>query len=356
MLMRTLRHLRGHLYFLRGHFTSFSPCHCTREVSPHMLRCLRYVIIAAVFASFVITAREAHGVVIDKIVAVVNGEIITQREIAWHLIPMYEQYRKEYTGRRLEKKMTEAEDAVLNQLIDDKLVLSEAKNNGIEVTNKESESKLQTVKNNFGTEDQFRDALAIQNITLSELRSRFKNEIMKSKIVRKEIGWNITITPSEVREYYDTHIDEFKIPGKADVRNILIRKEDSGRTKKESRFLIEKIKELLEKGEDFGEIAKEYSEGPNAKEGGDLSSIEKGQMIKKIDDAVFSLEGDGISDIVESSIGYHIFEVTKKVPAKVIEFKIARPEIEDLLYKRKIDKRLKKWLNELRKNAYISIK
>jgi peptidyl-prolyl cis-trans isomerase SurA len=306
------------------------------------------------FTPLIIT--DALCVVIDKIVAVVNDEVITQQEINQHLLPIYDEYKKEYTGRRLENKMAEAKDMILDQLIDDKLILAEAKRQKIEATDKEIEIKLQEIKNRFETEEQFREILARQNISLTELRDRLKSDIIKSKLVRREVGWKIAVTPSEVRDYYDTHIEDFTEPEKRRVLNIVIKKTKKGRAKDETIFLIKKIKELIEQGQDFEELAKEYSEGAHAKKGGHLGLVEKGQMIEEIDDAIFLLKVGEISDIVESSIGYHIFKVSEIILAYSIDFEVAKYEIEDLIYREKIDKNLKKLLKRLRKNAYISIK
>lgn len=311
-------------------------------------------VILVTFAIAVTT--EALCVVVDKIVVVVNDEVITQREVTRLLVPIYEKYEKEYTGKKLENKMLEAEDTIIDQLIDDKLILSEAKRRGIEATEKEIERKVQTIKERFNTEEQFREALAKENLSLSELRDRATNDTIKSKLVQNEMGGKVVITPSEVRKYYDDHIGDFTESAKALVLNILIKKKNEERKEEESKFLIEKIKEFAKRGDDFEALAKEYSEGPNAKEGEKMGLVEKGQMIKEIDDAIFSLEAGGISDIVKSPLGYHIFKVTEKTPEKVIDFEIVKYEIEDLIYKEKIDKNLKKWLKELRRNAYISIK
>ena len=314
------------------------------------------IIAVAALVCVVLASGDALGVVIDKIVAVVNGEVITQREVTWLLIPIYEEYKGEYTGKRLEVKMVEAEDNILNQLIEDKLVLSEAKRLDIKVSDEEIEGKLDAVRSKFGTEEEFRDVMARQNVTLSELRERFKSDLIKSKLVRQKVGWGATITPSEVREYYDAHKEEFMSPEKVRAFNILIKKRGDKQVKGEAIFILEKIKESLDKGKNFEELAKEYSEGPNADGGGGLGLVERGQMIKEIDDVIFSIGEGEVSDIIESPLGHHLFKVTEKIPANVIEFEIAKDEIEELIYRNKIDKNLTKWMRELRKHAYISIK
>lgn len=298
---------------------------------------------------------NASGIVIDKIIAVVNGEVITQREVAQYLFPIYEEYQKEYTGKNLDDKMVEAEDMVLNQLIQDKLILSEAKKAEIKAEDDEVDERLQKIiKDKFGSEEKFREMLAFQNVSLTEMRETLRNDIIKSKIVRMKVGYKVVITPSEVRQYYDQHITEFMEPEKAEVLNILIRKKPDA--PEESKESIKKVKAILDEGRDFEETAKQYSEGPNAKGGGGLGLIRRGEMMKEIDDVIFSIPAGGMSDVIETPIGYHIFKVTRIMPAESKDFDSAKTEIEDAIYQKKINKNLEKWLKELKENAYISIK
>ncbi len=331
-----------------------------------------WIKIVAIAAVFIFTAPYyAHPVVVDKIVGVVNGEVITQREVMQSLFPLYEEYKKEYTGKKLEEKMVEAEDMVLNQLIEDKLilaedmvlnqliedklVLSEAKKEGIKADDAEVEARLNgMIKERFGSEANFREILTIQNISLSDMKEALRNDIIKSKIVRQKVGGRIVITPSEVRLYYDAHLNEFVEPERAEVFNILVRKKDQKDEK--AKELIKKIKTLLDKGEDFEVMAREYSEGPNAKGGGGLGLIQNGEMMKEIDETIFALAPGNISDIVETPIGYHIFKVTQILPATSKDFDSAKNDITEEIYRKKIDKNLAKWIKELKENAYISIK
>ncbi|MDD5679675.1 MAG: peptidylprolyl isomerase [Candidatus Omnitrophica bacterium] len=311
-------------------------------------------IVAAVLIIMAMAA-EAPCVVVDKIIAVVNGEVITQQEMAQYLYPLYQEYQKEYTGKSLEDKMVEAQDMVLNQLIQDKLVLSEAKKLGIKADNDELDERIERlIKDKFGSEEKFREILTIQNISLSEMRETLRSDIIKSKVVREKVGWKVIITPSEVRQYYDQHITEFVEPEKIEVYNILVRKKAGH--EEESRELIKRIKVLLASGQDFTEMAKKYSEGPNAKNGGSLGLVKRGEMIKEIDDAIGTLTPGSMSDVVETPIGYHIFKVTQIVPARSKDFNSAKPEIEEAIYQKKINRNLEKWLKGLKENAYISVK
>jgi len=116
--------------------------------------------------------------------------------------------------------------------------------------------------------------------------------------------------------------------------------------------LIEKIKHFVDFGKDFEMLAVEYSEESVTGE----RLVKKGEMIGVIDEAVFSLKNGEVSDIIKSPIGFHLFKVIEIIPGQLIDFDLAKDDIENLLYRQKIDSNLNAWLNRLRNNAYICIK
>ncbi|MBN1871963.1 MAG: peptidyl-prolyl cis-trans isomerase [Candidatus Omnitrophica bacterium] len=312
----------------------------------HVISIVLFFLCIVIFAGSI-----CEAVVIDKIRVIVNDEVITQREVDRILYPAYNAYMQEYQGERLEAKLREAEQAAINQLIDDKVILSEAKRQDVKATEKEIDEKLDLVKKRYENDEEFRQALKDGNLSLSELRNSISDEVIKMKLVRQEIGWKLRITPSEVRKYYDEHLDDYRKPETVRVFSILIRKDGINRTSEDTRFLIQKIKQYIDFGKDFEKVAKEYSEESSC----EARNIKRGEMIKEIDQAIFSLNEGDVSNIIESPIGYHLYKVVKKTPGKLIDFEIVKDEIENLLYKKNIDKNLRSWIDELKKDAYISI-
>jgi len=312
------------------------------------------VVCAFAVGLFLLQGAQGSGlaVIIDKIVAVVNEEVITQREVAKFLLPAYSRLSEEYTGTRLEVKMKEAERDIIEKLIDEKLILSEAKRRGIEAPKKEIERKIETVRSRFSDDEEFRKAITHEGITLNELRERIEEDIIKSNLVRQEMGWKAAITPIEVKNYYDEHPKDYQLPAQASVLSILVKKENENRSREDSEFLIKKIEEFARFGKDFEILAIEYSEDNEYGQ----RIIEKGQMISSIDKAIFCLKAGEISEVVESPIGFHLYKMVEKKDAKAIAFENVKEDIENLLFRKKIDKNLQKWLRELKEDAYISIK
>ena len=139
-----------------------------------------FLILAILFS--ISNSSQLHATVIDKIKAVVNNEVITQSEIDRLLYPIYMRYKEIYHGGELEEKLAEASNEILNQLIEDRLLSSEAKKQGIKVDEKEIDQKIENLKSRFSGENSLVKMLHEQNLTIKDLRERYRNQIMIEKV------------------------------------------------------------------------------------------------------------------------------------------------------------------------------
>jgi parvulin-like peptidyl-prolyl isomerase len=299
---------------------------------------------------------SVYGQVVNKVVAIVNDEVITQQDVEQLKAILYAQYVQEYKGDELLEKMEELRKDLLRQMIDDKLVLSRAKELNIKATEAEIDERLQYIKSGFPSEEAFNETLKTQGVTVGNLKDRYRDQIMMKKVVELEIKSRVSVLPSEIAKYYDEHREEFKSSDeKYKVRHILIKAEDDvgfELAKVEIDELYSKIKE----GYDFSELAKQYSQGPNKEQGGDMGYISRGEMLKELDEVTFSLRPGEFSMPVKSKLGYHIFKVEDIANSGYLSLENVKQDIEKLLYQQKLKEKLEEWLGELRSRAYISIK
>lgn len=314
-----------------------------------------------VFASVIITVLTAltalsRAAVVDKIVVVVNNEIITQREVDIMLAPIYGQYRNMYKGEELIKMLEDVREKILKQLIEDRLIFSEAKKLNITIEEKEVDAKIDEMKNKVGSERELENMLNEQNLTLNELRARYKEKIMIRKLIDQKVGAKIIITPLEVKNYYNENKDSFMQPEEIRLRTILIkpRKEQGGEAG--SLQLMRDIMKRLKEGCDFEGLAKEYSDAPGASEGGLMGYVKKGDLMPQIEDIVFNLKEGEITGIIQSPLGYHVFKVDEKRIRRMKELAEVRQDIEEFLYREKASQRLRGWIDSLAKSAYIEFK
>jgi parvulin-like peptidyl-prolyl isomerase len=314
------------------------------------------IIITAIFV-FMFLACAVRAAVIDKIVVVVNNEIITQREIDVMLAPVYAQYKNVYKGAELIKKLEETREQIIKQLIEDRLILSEAKKADIKVEDKDVEDRLEDVRKKIGGDMELDNMLAQQNLTLNEMRARFREKIMIRKLIDRKVGARIIITPLEVKTYYNDHRQEFLKPEEIQLRQIVVKPAGTGKAQQDESF--KKTKDLLKRlkdGCDFAGLAKEYSNGPNASEGGLMGYIKRGELMPQLEDIVFNLKDGECSNIIQSDVGYHIFKVEGRMEKRIMDFPEVRQEIEDRIYREKANQRLRGWIDSLAKNAYIEFK
>lgn len=298
---------------------------------------------------------SAYPEVINKVVAVVNDEVITQQDIDQLLAVLYAQFSQSYKSDVVIKKMEEAKKDILNQVIEDKLVLSRAKELGLKVTDAEVDDKLNSVKSGFPSEKEFEDTIASQGITLAVLKDRYKDQIMMKKLVDYEIKAGISVLPSEISGYYEKHREDFKRDEKYKIKNILIKASDEVGFEL-ARIEIAGIYNKLKEGYSFDEIAKSRSQGASADNSGDMGYIGRGEMREDLEKVIFKLKSGEFSEPVKSDIGYHIFKVEDIKNNGYFSLDEVNKDIQLMIFQQKFKDKLKEWLDNLKSKAYISIK
>lgn len=292
---------------------------------------------------------------VDKVIVVVNDETITQGELDMATAALLEKLKTKYSGGELVKEAEKNKKEILNRMIEEKLILSEAKKRKIEASDAEIEVRLKEIKSTFGSEEEFNEALRQEGVSLNELKQRYADQVKMGKLVEMEVRKKMTINPSETLNYYNLNKEKFREPEEVKLKNILI-KSDEKLSGEDARALAEKILGFLKAGENFDELALKYSKGPNADIGGDLGYVKKGQMRKEIEDIVFNLNAGQLSEVVKTHLGYHIFKVEEKKPEGIKELNEAKDEIEKVLFLEKGKQRYKDWIEAIKKNAYISFR
>ncbi len=293
--------------------------------------------------------------VVNKVVAVVNNEIITQHDVDQLLAVLYAQQVQEYKGDELLERMEDSKKDILKRMIEDKLILSRAREMGVNVSEDDVDAKLELIKSGFPSEEAFQKTMQMQGITVSDLKARYRDQIMMKKIINFEIKSKVSVLPSEIAEYYEKHREEFKQDEKYRVRHILIKAEDDVGFEL-ARVEAQDIYDKLMDGQDFAEIAKKYSHGPNKEQGGDMGYIGRGEMLEELDRVIFELREGEFSSPVKSRVGYHIFKVEKIKHSGYFSLEDVKVGIEQVIFQKKLKEKLDEWLVELRTGAYISIK
>jgi parvulin-like peptidyl-prolyl isomerase len=206
----------------------------------------------------------------------------------------------------------------------------------------------------------FDDLVRQQGLSVKDLRERIRRQILVKRLHDREIRSKIVVSPNEAEDYYKAHTGEFAEQEMIKIRSITIKRSDEAQEKGLlDEAAMNQIKDLRKKalaGQDFGELAKKYSQDTRAKDGGMSDWIGHGEMIPQIDALIFKAKPGEISEVIETPMGYHIFKIEQRRESTQHSFEEVRDMIQNKLYHQKFQERFKAWLDELKRDAYISIR
>lgn len=303
-------------------------------------------------------AGPASGEIKEQIVAVINDDIITYSELEKILSPIFEQYERIYSGAELFSMLQKARRDVLNHLIEEKLIVQEAARLNVKGLmgddfSKEVDQSISEIKAKFPSEEEFQKQLKREGTTMERFRAQQEERTLVKAMLIKEASSKCSVSPMEVREYYDSHNDEFTEGEKMHVSQIWI-KEAPGKPEEAERTAKE-VLNRLNAGEPFAELAKKYSNCPYASKGGDWGFIGHGHWNKELEDAACALKAGEHSGVVKSSLGYHIIMLHEKKPPAVKSLAQVYTAIESKLFNIKAGKKRDEWIAKLKSKAYISV-
>ncbi|MCX5918348.1 MAG: peptidylprolyl isomerase [Deltaproteobacteria bacterium] len=300
-----------------------------------------------------------RGEVVDRIVALVNGEIITLSELEQMGKPFYDQVRQTSTAGEREEKMKKARIEVLDRLIDSRLLEEEMKKRKIEVPERDVDAAIQDVlKSSNLTENDMKKALAREGMTYSTYRQRVRDELGKMRLVSREIKSKIVIEDVVLRDYYQKNLEKFTDPLEVKIQQIFFpvpehaSQEETAAVEREARPILERAR----KGEDFAELARKFSKGPEAGEGGLLGYFKHRELMPELEEAGFKLRPGEISDLVRSPAGFHILRVLERKGGEPRPFAEVQFKIREELSEAEAQKKFEQWMKELKSKAYIEIR
>ncbi len=289
----------------------------------------------------------------DRILARVNDDVVTLSDLEERLRPIISKYESSYSGEELLANLVKAEKYWLNQLIENKLILQDAEKQGIEISSEQLEARVEQIKSDFESEMQFKVFLESQGMNIDQLKKSVE-ENMKIGISTMRIREKAKhkISPKGVALYYEEHKKAFKEDGMVRASHILVRQKDND---SETEKIAEEIHLKIKNGGDFAALAREYSDGPHAQEGGDLGFFVSGQHISEIDNTIEKLKVGDLSDVFKSRLGCHILLVKQRKKSRVKPFSEAQDEIENIILREKAKEIWDQWITKLKEKAFIEI-
>ena len=281
----------------------------------------------------------------DRIVAIVNSDLIMLSEMKRELAPERERIQKEYRGDVLARRLKTAEYMALTSMIERKLQLQEAKVRGVEVADQEVRQAVQQMKQQGETIDETNQA-NMKNV---------REQLTLLKVVDREVRSGVMVADSDMKRYFQEHRDRFALPEEYTLSQILIRSRSPDDTA-DAREKVREVMALLKRGESFEDLALRFSDGPSASRGGRLGLVRQGELLPGIERAIANLVPGGISDMIETPEGFHIVRLEDKQPKQFRPYEEVRVEIQGLVFQQKSEDVFQAWLADLKNKAYIEIK
>lgn len=298
---------------------------------------------------------------VNSIKAIVGDEIITQGDIIKRAAVALKEAQARYQEKEFFEKMDEILKDTLDELINRKVLIKEAQKlfgtdeMQMKEVEKDLDSFMKGAVKNVGSLSKYYEIAEAQGINPLEKKNELKEDIMIDRIMKENVYNKVKVQPKLLRRYYTENIDEFRQKKEVSMRQIMIKFSAHDHDKEKTLSLAQQIVKRLEKGEDFSALAKQYSDGPKAEEGGLLSFEEVNEMRKDLRDAVYQLKDNERSGILASPVGYHIFKMELIKPEKVQEFEEVQEEIYKKIYREEISRLKNQYLNSLKAGMFVKV-
>jgi peptidyl-prolyl cis-trans isomerase SurA len=309
------------------------------------------------------TPASTEGKVVEEIIARVNNEIITSSELDKAKASAAEDAQQQCAGKCTQEQaraaIEDAQKTTLRDLIDQSLLSQRGKDMGLNVeTDVVKQLDQIRTQNHLKDMDELEKAVTSQGgMNWDDFKNNIRNKILTQQVIGKEVGSHITIGHEEAKKYYEEHKNEFERPEQVALAAIEVKTE--GKNEAEIAVLKKKADTTLQRikdGEDFGQLAKRFSDGSTADQGGYLGTYKHGELSKELEDKVFAMNKGDLTDVIETKQGFLILKVLERYEAGIQPYDKVEEEIQDHLYRQRMDPALREYLKTLREQSYVVVK
>jgi peptidyl-prolyl cis-trans isomerase SurA len=307
-------------------------------------------------------AEGANAKVVEEIIARVNNEIITRSELDKARTTAEDDAKQECQGKCTPEQLrTDIEDRqknALRDLIDQSLLVQRGKDMAVSVEPDVIKRLDQIrIQNKMGSMEDLEKAVSSQGLNWEDFKDNIRKNLLTQRVISQEVGSHITIGKDEVEKYYNEHKKDYVRPEQVGLREIVVATEGKKDAelpdlKKKAETALQRVKD----GEDFGEIAKRFSDGSTAKQGGFLGIYKRGELSKELEDIVFKMKKSELTGVMDTKQGYLVLQVLEHYDEGEQTLAKVEPEIMDKLYSERMEPKLREYLKTLREQSYVVIK
>ena len=303
------------------------------------------ILLAAACLVLTLAAGGGAAEVVDRIVAVVNDDIITLQQLNNAVAPYMEKVQNaDYPQEKRKKIIYNLKKDMLNRMIERTLADQEAEKYKITVSEAEVDKAIERFQENRSmTRDELEKALEQDGMTFEGYREKIRKELLRPKLISRAVNAKVVVTNAEVEAYFEEHKEKYSGIKKYKLRNILT----------ETKEKIERAGTFLENGGDFRQAAEKFSEAPNASDKGYLGVFKTESFSEKLKDHITSCSPGDYTDIIETDRGFQMFYVEDIEKSGGKSLDEAREEIVETLYDKKASEKFDKWMQSLKENSHI---
>jgi peptidyl-prolyl cis-trans isomerase SurA len=319
---------------------------------------MKPTLIAAIVLSGAV-AQAGGARVVERVVAVVNNEIVLDSELdQWTLPQLRGPVDLETAdGKRM---WADAKKKAIETLIDGKLIQQQAVELKLAVTPEEVDRAIEEVKRQNKLEDAtFIEALKQQGFTIESYRKNLRKQILELKVLNTAVRSRVSVSEDEVRAHYQQTVRSLGGERQARLKQILVAVSADAKPDEveRRRRVAQKVVELARAGKSFDELAKAYSDDELTKqEGGDMGWVGKGVLVDALEEAVAGMDAGDVRGPIRTGRGWHVLTVVDRKQGDVRTYEEVKDQLRRQLYDQQVEKATQSWLRELRKKAHLDIR
>ena len=300
-------------------------------------------------------AITPHGTVVEDIVVRVNDQIISRSDVERQQQQLEQAAAQ---GNVPKDEVATEQKNMLRDMIDTQLLLSRAKelslNADADVIRQLDDIRK---KNNFTSMDELETAARKEGVNFEDFKAQIRNQLLTRMVVQEEVGRRLQMTQAEAQKYYDAHKQDFVQPEQVKLSEIIVPTPENATPEQvaQAQAKANDVRAMAVKGDDFATLAKKYSGGTTAAQGGDLGVFKPGVLPKVFEEASFPLKPGGVTEPIRSRQGFVILKVIQHDAAGPAAMKDVQPQIEEALYMQQMQPALRAYLTKLREQSYVDI-
>jgi peptidyl-prolyl cis-trans isomerase SurA len=308
---------------------------------------MKHLLVVSLTCLMLLMPFAVRAEVTDRVVAIVNDEIVTLREVERFVTIEKKGRYSSMNEYLLSLALRDKVDTFVEAL----LITQQAKKLKIEVDAKEVDGAIENIKKqNLITDTQLREQLQKENIDFKDFRESIRLNMIRSRVLSRAIAQDVAVDDKNLREYYNQHAVDF-VDEEYKLQQIFISGQNPGAQARAN----EAIKSLTE-GKPFGEVASDFSDEPSKDQAGDIGFVKKEELLPELREAIKLLIPGSYTRVTQTPYGFHILKLNEVRKGQPSDFESVKDKVKEALYQAESQRRYKEYIRKLRASAYVEVK